>query len=102
MHRQRLKERRMSRKWLYFFQLLTQRSICSACNFIGSSLNQFKVHNCCNILHAPLFIVEYSTYVPHSEKLSREKTFMNFAVLEPPAKIFSAKFGYAIPTYDRF
>ena len=27
---------------------------------------------------------------------------MNFAVLEPPVKVFSTKFGYAIPTYDRF
>ena len=26
---------------------------------------------------------------------------MNFAVLEPPAKVFSTKFGRAVPTYDR-
>ena len=26
----------------------------------------------------------------------------NFTVLEPPAKVFSMKFGHAIPTYDRF
>ena len=32
----------------------------------------------------------------------REKTFTNFAVLEPPAKVFSSKFGRAIPTYARF
>ena len=35
-------------------------------------------------------------------KLSREKTFMNFADLEPPAKVFSAKFGHAVHTYYRF
>ena len=38
----------------------------------------------------------------YSGKLSREKTFMNFADLEPPAKVFSAKFGHAVHTYDRF
>ena len=27
---------------------------------------------------------------------------MNFVVLEPPAKVFSSKFGCAIPTYVRF
>ena len=27
---------------------------------------------------------------------------MNFAVLEPPAKVFSTKFGCAVPTYVRF
>ena len=27
---------------------------------------------------------------------------MNFAVLEPPAKVFSMKLGCAVPTYDRF
>ena len=27
---------------------------------------------------------------------------MNFAVLEPPIKVFSVKFGCAVPTYDRF
>ena len=30
--------------------------------------------------------------VPCSGKLSREKTFADFAVLEPSAKVFSAKF----------
>ena len=35
-------------------------------------------------------------------KLSREKTFMNFAILEPPVKVFSAKFGSTIPTCDTF
>ena len=28
--------------------------------------------------------------------------FTNFTVLEPPAKVFSSKFGSAIPTYVRF
>ena len=37
----------------------------------------------------------------NSGKLSRE-TFVNFVVLEPPAKVFSTKFGRAIPTYDLF
>ena len=35
-------------------------------------------------------------------KLSREKTFMNFAILEPLVKVFSAKFGHTIPTCDTF
>ena len=41
-------------------------------------------------------------YVPDSGKLSREKTFTNFAVLEPPAKVFSTKFGRTVPNYVRF
>ena len=41
-------------------------------------------------------------FIPYSGKLSREKTFTNFAVLEPSAKVFSTKFGRAMPTYDRF
>ena len=40
--------------------------------------------------------------VPYSGKLSREKTFMNFAALDPPTKVSSTKFGCAIPTHDRF
>ena len=32
-------------------------------------------------------------------KLSKEKAFMNFAILEPPAKV---KFRCAVPTYARF
>ena len=39
---------------------------------------------------------------PYSGKLSREKMFTNFTVLEPPAKVFSSKFGSAISTYVRF
>ena len=38
----------------------------------------------------------------YSGKLSREKTFTNLAVLEPPAKVFSTKFGRAVPTCDKF
>ena len=40
--------------------------------------------------------------VPYSRKLSREKTFTNFTALEPSAKVFSVKFGCAMPTYYRF
>ena len=40
--------------------------------------------------------------VPYNGKLSNEKTFTNFVVLEPPVKVFSTKFGRAVPTYDRF
>ena len=40
--------------------------------------------------------------LPYSGKHSREKTFTNFMVLEPPAKVFSMKFGRAILTYDKF
>ena len=39
--------------------------------------------------------------IPYSGKLSREKTFTNLAVLEPPVKVFSTKFGHAVSTYDR-
>ena len=35
----------------------------------------------------------YCTVMPYSRKFSREKTFMNFAVLEPSVKVFSTKFG---------
>ena len=38
----------------------------------------------------------------YSGKLSRKKTFTNLAVLEPPAKVFSMKFGHAVPTCDKF
>ena len=31
--------------------------------------------------------------MPYSGKLSREKTFADFEVLEPSMKVFSAKFG---------
>ena len=34
--------------------------------------------------------------VTYSGKLSREKTFTNFVVLEPPVKVFSMKFGRAV------
>ena len=40
--------------------------------------------------------------IPYSGKLSREKTFTNFTVLEPPTKVFSTKFRHGIPTYERF
>ena len=30
--------------------------------------------------------------LPYSGKLSREKTFMNFAILQPSVKVFSTKF----------
>ena len=42
--------------------------------------------------------------IPYWWKLLREKTFTNFAVLEPPAKVFSSKFERAVPSrsYVRF
>ena len=40
--------------------------------------------------------------LPYSRKFSREKTFTNFTGLEPPAKVFSMKFGHMIPTYTGF
>ena len=40
--------------------------------------------------------------IPYSGKLMREKAFTNFTVLEPSVKLFSTKFGRAVPTYDRF
>ena len=33
-----------------------------------------------------------SAEVPYSGKLSREKTFTNFAIFPPSAKVFSTKF----------
>ena len=30
--------------------------------------------------------------IPYSGKLSREKTFTNFAIFQPSAKVFSTKF----------
>ena len=35
--------------------------------------------------------------ISYSGKFSREKTFTNFVVLEPPAKVFSTKIGCAVP-----
>ena len=52
-----------------------------------------------NILQRAM--TDYTIAIPFSGRLSREKTFMNFVVLEPPTKVFSTKFGCAIPTYDR-
>ena len=49
-----------------------------------------------NATKTPLFKISYSG------KLSREKTFTNFTVSEPPTKVSSTKFGCAIPTYVRF
>ena len=40
--------------------------------------------------------------IPYRGKLLRAETFMNFAVLEPPTKVFSSEFWHAIPTYVRF
>ena len=37
-------------------------------------------------------------YTPYNGKLLREKIFTNFTVLGPPTKVFSSKFGRAIPT----
>ena len=37
--------------------------------------------------------------MPYSGKHLREKVFTNFAVLEPPTKVFFSKFGGAVPTY---
>ena len=47
-------------------------------------------------------MVSQLIYVLYSGKLPREKTFTIFAVLEPPAKVFSLKFGRAVLTYVRF
>ena len=44
-----------------------------------------------------LYTLDTYWCVPYSGKLSREKTFTNFAVLEPPVKVFSTKFGRAVP-----
>ena len=44
----------------------------------------------------------YTFRLPYSRKLSRENTFTNFAILEPPTKVFSTKFERTVPTYDSF
>ena len=54
----------------------------------GQDINLLKVPCESPLLHPPLAI-------PYSRRLSREKTFTNFTVLEPPAKVFSSKFGGA-------
>ena len=57
-----------------------------------------------NVVHTilqELSYMYYNIHIPYSANLSREKTFMNFAVLEPPVKVFSTKCGHAVPTYDR-
>ena len=59
----------------------------------GEGITSKSKYNACSVTTCAL--------LPYSRKLSREKTFTNFAVLEPPAKVFSTKFGRAIPTYDR-
>ena len=41
-------------------------------------------------------------FIPYNRKLSREKIFTSFTVLEPPVKVFSMEFGCAYPPiYDR-
>ena len=46
----------------------------------------------------PLF---FTTVIPYSSKLLKNKTFTNFVVLEPLVKVFSSKNGHAVPTYVR-
>ena len=53
------------------------------------------MHNC-SVLHTPkkpAASIMSAKFVPYSGKLSREKTFVNFAVLWLFAQVFSAKFG---------
>ena len=35
---------------------------------------------------------QFSSQAPYSGKFSREKTFTNFAIFQPSAKVFSTKF----------
>ena len=52
--------------------------------------NEVHVHGQCHV-------------IPYNGKLSKEKTFADFEIGEPSAKVFSAKFlGHAAPTYDWF
>ena len=50
-----------------------------------------------HITHHVSYYYVYLVLVPYSGKLSREKTFVNFAVLWLYAKVFSAKFGAWCP-----
>ena len=54
---------------------------------------------CLEFLHAAVWVDGklLSANVPYSGKLSRGKTFTNLVILEPPAKVFSTKFGLAVP-----
>ena len=51
---------------------------------------------CCQLVQVYSIILYCILY---SGKLLRGKTSTNFAVWEPPAKVFSTKFGRALPTY---
>ena len=42
----------------------------------------------------PLF---FTTVIPYSSKLLKNKTFTNFVVLEPLVKVFSSKMGMPYP-----
>ena len=60
---------------------------------------QCGIHYCVHyiiILWWSKALASIQEVLPYSAKLSREKTFTNFAALEPPTKVFSMKFGHAI------
>ena len=44
------------------------------------------------ILQCSRCLVAFGCFLPYSGKLSREKTFMNFAIFQPSAKVFSTEF----------
>ena len=46
-----------------------------------------------------LLLMEVIKILYYNGKLLREKTFTNFLILKPPAKIFFMKFWHAISTY---
>ena len=63
-----------------------------------------RIHLDIRWLEHPQLMTDMCKYTPYSGELSKEETFTNFAVLEPPVKVFSKKFGHfslqSFPLYD--
>ena len=75
---------------------------CHCVDFVENALT-FADHLCLRCLLASSWWTKgLLSRIPYSGKLSREKTFTNLAILLPPVKFFSTKYGCAVPTYDRF
>ena len=85
---------------VYTFVVLTTRSTRYSHNITTVNC---RARNCQQFFHLHvIWEMAWILCIPYSRKLSREKTFTNFMVLEPPAKVFSLKFVCAILTYVRF
>ena len=60
-----------------------------------TGIGHYHRQNCVSVTHS--WSPQHLVHVPYSEKLSRQKTFVNFTVLWLFAQVFSAKFGGAAP-----